>query len=320
MALFGAAGANAGRTAAVQARLTAIEHELDECFHAVREQRAVRDAERFTNEDLLLRRGIRPIATIAKVAKSRLVDSALRRPSGRQTAAVASWRWQVYGSKSTARSRRSPTTIPTSTTRSTTTWTRSSSRSSTELAGRPEVRAVVWRGEGKSFSSGRDAGSIGTQKTELIAPRADAPRPPRHPAAVGHRRAGDRRLQGLGHGRVLPAGAPVRHPHRGRGHPLPAARADLRRDPRHRRRGRALRDVRARARERPGAHRPDHAGRGGAGARHREPGRAGRRARRDRTRDGRADRRRAGGHREDGPRGDPPPVAAADPRRRWPTR
>jgi len=40
MALFGAAGANAGRTAAVQARLTAIEHELDECFHAVREQRA----------------------------------------------------------------------------------------------------------------------------------------------------------------------------------------------------------------------------------------------------------------------------------------
>ena len=40
MALFGAAGANAGRTAAVQARLTAIERELDECFLAVREQRA----------------------------------------------------------------------------------------------------------------------------------------------------------------------------------------------------------------------------------------------------------------------------------------
>ena len=36
-----------------------------------------------------------------------------------------------------------------------------------DLAGRPEVRAIVWRGEGKSFSSGRDAGSIGTQKTEL---------------------------------------------------------------------------------------------------------------------------------------------------------
>jgi hypothetical protein len=60
MALFGAAGANAGRTAVVQARLTAIERELDEAFNAVREQRAVRDAARFTNEDALLRRGIRP--------------------------------------------------------------------------------------------------------------------------------------------------------------------------------------------------------------------------------------------------------------------
>src|SRR6476659_6545135 len=36
-----------------------------------------------------------------------------------------------------------------------------------ELVGRPEVRAVVWRGEGKSFSSGRDASSIGNQQTEL---------------------------------------------------------------------------------------------------------------------------------------------------------
>ncbi len=36
-----------------------------------------------------------------------------------------------------------------------------------ELAARPDVRAIVWRGEGKSFSSGRDASSIGQQKTEL---------------------------------------------------------------------------------------------------------------------------------------------------------
>jgi enoyl-CoA hydratase len=36
-----------------------------------------------------------------------------------------------------------------------------------ELASTPEVRAIVWRGEGKSFSSGRDASSIGNQKTEL---------------------------------------------------------------------------------------------------------------------------------------------------------
>jgi enoyl-CoA hydratase/carnithine racemase len=36
-----------------------------------------------------------------------------------------------------------------------------------ELKQRPEVRAVIWRGEGKSWSSGRDVGSIGTNKTEL---------------------------------------------------------------------------------------------------------------------------------------------------------
>ena len=36
-----------------------------------------------------------------------------------------------------------------------------------ELKARPEVRAVVWRGEGKSWSSGRDTGSIGTLKVEL---------------------------------------------------------------------------------------------------------------------------------------------------------
>jgi enoyl-CoA hydratase len=36
-----------------------------------------------------------------------------------------------------------------------------------KLAARPDVRAIIWRGEGKSFSSGRDAGSIGTAKTDL---------------------------------------------------------------------------------------------------------------------------------------------------------
>ena len=36
-----------------------------------------------------------------------------------------------------------------------------------ELRSRSDVRAVIWRGEGKSFSSGRDVASIGTQKTEL---------------------------------------------------------------------------------------------------------------------------------------------------------
>ena len=36
-----------------------------------------------------------------------------------------------------------------------------------ELKARTDVRAVIWRGEGKSFSSGRDVGSIGTLKVEL---------------------------------------------------------------------------------------------------------------------------------------------------------
>jgi enoyl-CoA hydratase/carnithine racemase len=36
-----------------------------------------------------------------------------------------------------------------------------------ELKERPEVRAVIWRGEGKSWSSGRDVGSIGTLKVPL---------------------------------------------------------------------------------------------------------------------------------------------------------
>lgn len=36
-----------------------------------------------------------------------------------------------------------------------------------ELRQRPEVRAVVWRGEGRSFSSGRDVGAIGGGQVEL---------------------------------------------------------------------------------------------------------------------------------------------------------
>jgi enoyl-CoA hydratase/carnithine racemase len=36
-----------------------------------------------------------------------------------------------------------------------------------ELRSRSDVRVVIWRGEGRSFSSGRDVGSIGTQQTEL---------------------------------------------------------------------------------------------------------------------------------------------------------
>lgn len=37
----------------------------------------------------------------------------------------------------------------------------------TDLRHRPEVRAVIWRGEGRSFSSGRDTAAIGTIKVAL---------------------------------------------------------------------------------------------------------------------------------------------------------
>ena len=36
-----------------------------------------------------------------------------------------------------------------------------------ELRDRPDVRAVIWRGEGKSFSSGRDVAAIGGNQVEL---------------------------------------------------------------------------------------------------------------------------------------------------------
>jgi enoyl-CoA hydratase len=36
-----------------------------------------------------------------------------------------------------------------------------------ELTRRRDIRAVIWRGEGKSFSSGRDVASIGTMQVEL---------------------------------------------------------------------------------------------------------------------------------------------------------
>jgi enoyl-CoA hydratase/carnithine racemase len=36
-----------------------------------------------------------------------------------------------------------------------------------ELRRRPEVRAVIWRGEGRSFSSGRDVSAIGTVRVDL---------------------------------------------------------------------------------------------------------------------------------------------------------
>ena len=58
--LFTTAGATAGRSATAQTRLAAIERELDECYSALRTQRAARDARRFSSEELRYRRPIEP--------------------------------------------------------------------------------------------------------------------------------------------------------------------------------------------------------------------------------------------------------------------
>ena len=57
-ALFDKSGASFGLTAADQQRLTAIERELDECFLARRQHRAVRDANRFERENPFVRRTV----------------------------------------------------------------------------------------------------------------------------------------------------------------------------------------------------------------------------------------------------------------------
>ena len=56
------------------------------------------------------------------------------------------------------------------------------------------------------------------------APRADAPGPSWRAADLRPRRADHRRHPGVGDRRVVPAGAAVRHPHRGRGRALHASR------------------------------------------------------------------------------------------------
>lgn len=55
MTLFARANANSGLSVADQTRLKAIERELDECFNALRRQRAAADVRRFDREDRRLR-------------------------------------------------------------------------------------------------------------------------------------------------------------------------------------------------------------------------------------------------------------------------
>jgi hypothetical protein len=61
--LFARAGGNVGRLPKKdQERLRSVERELDECFTKLRQQRAIRDAERFARENPTPRRTIpRPL-------------------------------------------------------------------------------------------------------------------------------------------------------------------------------------------------------------------------------------------------------------------
>ena len=143
-----------------------------------------------------------------------------------------------------------------------------------QLASMPEIRAIVWRGEGKSFSSGRDASSIGNQQIELshhelmrrghrgIQQLWDIDAPV-IVACKGWVMGGSFQRALLCDIRIAAEGTRFRLPE-----------LTLRRHPRHRRGGGALRDVRRRPGERPRADRPGDAGRGGVRARHREPRRA----------------------------------------------
>jgi hypothetical protein len=58
--LFAQAGTTAGLSKVDHARLSSIERELDECFTAVRQHRAARDARRFTLEGPMRGRGMVP--------------------------------------------------------------------------------------------------------------------------------------------------------------------------------------------------------------------------------------------------------------------
>ena len=177
---------------------------------------------------------------------------------------------------------------------------RSSSTSSPSCKQRPEVRAVIWRGEGKSFSSGRDVGSIGNLKVELshhelmrrghrgIQQLWDLDAPV-IVACKGWVMGGSFQRALLCDMRVAAEGTRFRLPEVTYGViPDTGGVAVLYEMCGHG------------AGQRHGADRPHPHGRGGARARHRQPGRPRGRARRDGARDGRADRGVAGGDGEDG--------------------
>ena len=162
---------------------------------------------------------------------------------------------------------RSPTTTSRSTTCSTTTWTSACSRSSASCRSGPRCGRSSGGARASRSRRAVTSASIGGGQVPMSHHELMTPGPPGHPADLRPRRPDHRRLPGLVDRRLVPAGAAVRHPDRGRRRPVHAARGRPRRDPRHRRRGPPVPDVRSRGGQRPGAHRPAHERRRGARAR-----------------------------------------------------
>ncbi len=82
-----------------------------------------------------------------------------------------------------------------------------------ELAGRSDIRAVIWRGVGASWSSGRDVSSIGNHTLDMSHHELMSRGHRGIQQTVGHRSAHHRRHRRMGDRRIVPAGAAVRHPH-----------------------------------------------------------------------------------------------------------
>ena len=83
-----------------------------------------------------------------------------------------------------------------------------------ELIATPSVRAVIWCGEGKNWSSGRDVAAIGTNVTEMTHHELMTRGHKGDSEDLGTGGTDNRCNRRLGHRRLLPTGLDVRHPHR----------------------------------------------------------------------------------------------------------
>ena len=81
-----------------------------------------------------------------------------------------------------------------------------------EVHGMNELRAIVWRGEGRSFSSGRDTTQLGPAGRGHLRPRVHRAGPSTDPDVPDHALPDHLRPQGMGHRRGVRKGPALRHP------------------------------------------------------------------------------------------------------------